>query len=211
MNKEERVIKLIEELESVFTIRTFLDHDPYKVLIRTILSQRTRDENTDQATNNLFEKYPDIYAVVDAPIDDVKELIRPAGFYNVKAARIQEVSQILIDQYGGEVPDTVEEMIKLPGVGRKTANCVMVFAFELPAIPVDTHVHRISNRLGLVDTKDPEDTEVELCKIAPEELWIKLNDLMVQFGQTICRPIGPQCDKCPLTDLCEYDIDKLDA
>ena len=204
MNKEERVIKLIEELESVFQIRVFLDHDPYKVLVRTILSQRTRDENTDQATNNLFEKYPDIHAVVDAPIDDVKELIRPAGFYNVKAARIQEVSRILIDQYGGEVPDTVEEMIKLPGVGRKTANCVMVFAFELPAIPVDTHVHRISNRLGLVDTKNPDDTEVELCRIAPRDLWIKLNDLMVQFGQNICKPIGPQCEVCPCTDICDY-------
>lgn len=204
MNKEERVIRLIEELESVFQIRVFLDHDPYKVLVRTILSQRTRDENTDQATNNLFEKYPDIHAVVDAPIDDVKELIKPAGFYNVKAARIQEVSRILIDQYGGEVPDTVEEMIKLPGVGRKTANCVMVFAFELPAIPVDTHVHRISNRLGLVDTKNPDDTEVELCRIAPRDLWIKLNDLMVQFGQNICKPIGPQCEVCPCTDICDY-------
>ena len=204
MNKEERVIKLIEELESVFQIRVFLDHDPYKVLVRTILSQRTREENTDQATNNLFEKYPDIHAVVDAPIDDVKELIKPAGFYNVKAARIQEVSRILIDQYGGEVPDTVEEMIKLPGVGRKTANCVMVFAFELPAIPVDTHVHRISNRLGLVDTKNPDDTEVELCRIAPRDLWIKLNDLMVQFGQNICKPIGPQCEVCPCTDICDY-------
>ena len=209
MNKEERIIKLIEELESVFTIRTFLDHDPYKVLIRTILSQRTRDENTDQATNNLFEKYPDIYAVVDAPIDDVKKLIKPAGFYNVKAARIQEVSQILIDQYGGEVPDTVEEMVKLPGVGRKTANCVMVFAFELPAIPVDTHVHRISNRLGLVNTKDPEETEVELCKIAPEELWIKLNDLMVQFGQNICKPISPQCEMCPCIDICDYHKENI--
>ena len=125
MNKEERVIELVNQLDNTFEIRTFLDHDPYKVLIRTILSQRTRDENTDQATNNLFSKYPDIYAVVDAPIDDVKELIKPAGFYNVKAARIQEVSQILIDEYGGEVPNTVEEMIKLPGVGRKTANCVM--------------------------------------------------------------------------------------
>ena len=161
MNKEERVIRLVECLENTFEIRTFQDHDPYQVLIRTILSQRTRDENTDQATNNLFSKYRNIYEVAEAPIDDVKELIRPAGFYNVKAARIQEVSQILIDQYGGEVPDTVEEMLKLPGVGRKTANCVMVFAFELPAIPVDTHVHRISNRLGLVDTKNPEDTEVE--------------------------------------------------
>lgn len=205
MNKEEKVIRLIDDLESTFEIRTFLDHDPYKVLIRTILSQRTRDENTDQATNNLFEKYPDIYAVVDAPIDDVKELIRPAGFYNVKAARIQEVSQILIDQYGGEVPNTVEEMVKLPGVGRKTANCVMVFAFELPAIPVDTHVHRISNRLGLVDTKDPEETEVELTKIAPKDLWIKLNDLMVQFGQNICKPTSPQCEMCPVSYLCDYD------
>lgn len=101
MNKKERVIKLIENLEGIFEIRTFLNHDPYKVLVRTILSQRTRDENTDQATNNLFDKYKDIYEVVEAPIDDIKELIRPAGFYNVKASRIQEVSQILIDQYGG--------------------------------------------------------------------------------------------------------------
>lgn len=204
MDKEERVIKLVEYLDDTFDMRVFHDHDPYRVLIRTILSQRTRDENTDQATDNLFEKYKDIYEVAEAPIDDVKELIRPAGFYNVKAARIQEVSQILIDQYGGEVPNTVEEMLKLPGVGRKTANCVMVFAFELPAIPVDTHVHRISNRLGLVNTKDPEDTEVELSKIAPKDLWIKLNDLMVQFGQTICKPMSPQCEMCPISDICDY-------
>lgn len=204
MNKKERVIKLIENLEGIFEIRTFLNHDPYKVLVRTILSQRTRDENTDQATNNLFDKYKDIYEVVEAPIDDIKELIRPAGFYNVKASRIQEVSQILIDQYGGEVPDTVNELVKLPGVGRKTANCVMVFAFELPAIPVDTHVHRISNRLGLVDTKNPDDTEVELTKITPKELWIKLNDLMVQFGQNICKPISPDCEICPCSEICDY-------
>ncbi|MDO5823425.1 endonuclease III [Methanobrevibacter sp.] len=204
MNKEERVIKLIENLEGIFEIRTFLNHDPYKVLVRTILSQRTRDENTDQATNNLFDKYKDIYEVVEAPIDDIKGLIRPAGFYNVKASRIQEVSQILIDQYGGEVPDTVNELVKLPGVGRKTANCVMVFAFELPAIPVDTHVHRISNRLGLVDTKNPDDTEVELTKITPKELWIKLNDLMVQFGQNICKPISPDCEICPCSEICDY-------
>lgn len=119
MNKEERVIELINQLENTFEIRTFLDHDPYKVLIRTILSQRTRDENTDQATENLFSKYKDIYEVVDAPIDDVKELIKPAGFYNVKAARIQEVSQILIDEYGGEVPDTVEELVKLMASAEK--------------------------------------------------------------------------------------------
>ena len=205
MSKTDRVIKIVEELNNVFEIRVFLDHDPYKVLVRTILSQRTRDENTDQATNNLFAKYKDIYEVVEAPTEDVQELIKPAGFYRVKAGRIQEVSQILIDEYGGEVPDTLEELVKLPGVGRKTANCVLVFAFELPAIPVDTHVHRISNRMGLVDTKNPDQTEVELSKIAPKELWIKLNDLMVQFGQNICKPISPQCEMCPVSYLCDYD------
>ena len=205
MSKTDRIIKIVEELNEVFEIRVFLDHDPYKVLVRTILSQRTRDENTDQATNNLFAKYKDIYEVVDAPTEDVQELIRPAGFYRVKAGRIQEVSQILIDEYGGEVPDTLEELVKLPGVGRKTANCVLVFAFELPAIPVDTHVHRISNRMGLVNTKTPDDTEMELSKIAPKELWIKLNDLMVQFGQNICKPTSPQCEACPVSYLCDYD------
>lgn len=205
MSKTDRVIKIVEELNNVFEIRVFLDHDPYKVLVRTILSQRTRDENTDQATNNLFSKYKDIYEVVEAPTEDVQELIKPAGFYRVKAGRIQEVSQILIDQYGGEVPDTLEELVKLPGVGRKTANCVLVFAFELPAIPVDTHVHRISNRMGLVNTKNPDETEFELSKIAPRELWIKLNDLMVQFGQNICKPTSPQCEMCPVNYLCDYD------
>ena len=205
MSKTDRIIKIVEELNEVFEIRVFLDHDPYKVLVRTILSQRTRDENTDQATNNLFSKYKDIYEIVEAPTEDVQELIKPAGFYRVKAGRIQEVSQILIDQYGGEVPDTLEELVKLPGVGRKTANCVLVFAFELPAIPVDTHVHRISNRMGLVNTKNPDETEFELSKIAPRELWIKLNDLMVQFGQNICKPTSPQCEMCPVNYLCDYD------
>lgn len=205
MSKTDRIIKIVEELNNVFEIRVFLDHDPYKVLVRTILSQRTRDENTDQATENLFSKYKDIYEIVEAPTEDVQELIKPAGFYRVKAGRIQEVSQILIDEYGGEVPDTLEELVKLPGVGRKTANCVLVFAFELPAIPVDTHVHRISNRMGLVNTKNPDETEVELSKIAPRELWIKLNDLMVQFGQNICKPISPQCEICPVNYLCDYD------
>lgn len=205
MSKTDRIIRIVEELNSVFEIRVFLDHDPYRVLVRTILSQRTRDENTDQATSNLFSKYKDIYEVVEAPTDDVQELIKPAGFYRVKAGRIQEVSQILIDEYGGEVPNTLEELVKLPGVGRKTANCVLVFAFELPAIPVDTHVHRISNRMGLVNTKTPDETEIELSKIAPKDLWIKLNDLMVQFGQNICKPTSPQCEMCPVNYLCDYD------
>lgn len=204
LTKEEKVIKIVDELNDLFKIREFENKDPYKVLVRTILSQRTRDENTDQATKNLFSKYKDIYEVVDAPTEDVEKLIKCSGFYRVKAARIKEVSRILIDQYGGEVPDNLKELVALPGVGRKTANCVLVYAFELPAIPVDTHVHRISNRIGLVDTKTPEQTEVELAKVAPKELWIKLNDLMVQFGQNICKPMSPQCEICPISDICDY-------
>lgn len=204
LTETEKVIKIVDELNKLYKIREFVNKDPYKVLVRTILSQRTRDENTDQATKNLFGKYKNIYEIVDAPTDDVEELIRCSGFYRVKAARIKEVSRILIDQYGGEVPDNLKELVELPGVGRKTANCVLVYAFELPAIPVDTHVHRISNRIGLVNTKTTEQTEVELAKIAPKELWIKLNDLMVQFGQTICKPMSPQCEMCPISDICDY-------
>ena len=205
-SKEEKSLLIVEKLNEVFDVRVFEDKDPYRVLVRTILSQRTRDENTGQATNNLFSKYKDIYEVADAPTEDVEELIRCSGFYRVKAGRIKEVSRILIDQYGGEVPDNMKELLELPGVGRKTANCVLVYAFEEPAIPVDTHVHRISNRLGLVNTKDPEDTERELDKFVPEDIKILLNDLMVQFGQNICKPISPQCEICPLDELCDKNI-----
>ena len=205
MDKTEQVIEIFKRLKEIYTIRIFEGKDPYKVLIRTILSQRTRDENTDQATANLFNKYPDINSVANAPVEDIEELVHPAGFYHVKAARIQEVSQIIIDEYDGVVPDNMKELLDLPGVGRKTANCVLVFAFCKPAIPVDTHVHRISNRWGLVDTSKPEQTELELMKIVPKDMWIKLNDIMVQFGQTICKPTSPQCGDCPLIGLCAFD------
>lgn len=128
LTETEKVIKIVDELNKLYKIREFVNKDPYKVLVRTILSQRTRDENTDQATKNLFGKYKNIYEIVDAPTDDVEELIRCSGFYRVKAARIKEVSRILIDQYGGEVPDNLKELVELPGVGRKTANCVLVYA-----------------------------------------------------------------------------------
>jgi endonuclease-3 len=194
----------MEELRGLYKLRVFEDKDPYRVLIRTILSQRTRDENTDQATLELFNKYPDMEDVALAPQDKLEKLVKSAGFYRVKSKRIKEVSHILMDDYNGVVPDTMEELLKLPGVGRKTANCVLVYAFEKPAIPVDTHVHRISNRLGLVNSKEPDKTELELEKIIPKKFWIELNDLMVQFGQDICRPIGPKHEECPLAEICDY-------
>lgn len=198
--------KIMFELRSLYNLRVFEDRDPYRVLIRTILSQRTRDENTDLATNNLFEKYPTMEDIAFAPSEDIEKLIKPAGFYRVKTKRIKQVSHILMDEYESKVPDDFKELIKLPGVGRKTANCVLVFAFEKPAIPVDTHVHRISNRLGLVNTNNPEESEFELEKVVPKHLWIELNDLMVQFGQDICRPIHPKHEICPLADICkEFD------
>lgn len=179
--------------------------EPFKILIGTILSHRTRDENTRIAVEKLFSAYHDVYELSKADPEKVKHLIRPAGFYRVKANRIVEVARILVGKYGGRVPDTLEQLLELPSVGRKTANCVLVYAFGKPAIPVDTHVHRISNRLGLVQTKTPEETEQELVKLVDRKYWFSLNELFVRFGQNICRPVAPLCHKCTLTERCpEY-------
>lgn len=204
MTKSEKIEIIIKKLNNLYTLRVFEDRDPYRVLIRTILSQRTKDVNTDKTTNQLFSKYKDIYEVADAPIEEIEKLVKSAGFFRVKSSRIKDVSHIILDHYGGVVPDNLKELLKLPGVGQKTANCVLVFAFQKPAIPVDTHVHRIPNRWGIVNTRNPEKTEEELMKIVPKHLWIEMNDLIVQFGQTICKPVHHQCDKCLLTDLCDY-------
>ena len=203
MNNLNQIDQIIELLHQHYDLRVFEDGDPYRVLIRTILSQRTRDENTDRASSQLFSKYHDLEEIASSEPKDLESLIRPAGFYHVKAKRIVEVSQMLLDEFDGKVPDNMEKLLELPGVGRKTANCVLVYAFQVPAIPVDVHVHRISNRLGLVNTENPYNTEMELEKIVPQDYWIELNDLMVQFGQTICRPISPLHEDCPLNDLCE--------
>ncbi|MFA0832460.1 MAG: endonuclease III [Methanobacterium formicicum] len=204
MDLDERVDLIMERLQQQYDLRVFEDGDPYRVLIRTILSQRTRDDNTDRASAQLFSKYHTINEIAEADPTLLEPLIRPAGFYHVKAQRIVEVSRKLLDKFKGQVPDDMKNLLELPGVGRKTANCVLVYGFQIPAIPVDVHVHRISNRLGLVNTKTPEETEAELEKIVPREYWIELNDLMVQFGQTICRPQSPRHEECPLQELCDY-------
>ena len=204
MDLGQRIDLVMESLMQKYDLRVFEGGDPYRVLIRTILSQRTRDENTDRASAQLFSQYHTMTEIAGADPARLEPLIRPAGFYRVKAQRIVEVSKKLLDEFKGQVPDDIKNLLKLPGVGRKTANCVLVYGFQKPAIPVDVHVHRISNRLGLVKTKTPEETEVELEKIVPKEYWIELNDLMVQFGQTICRPQSPRHEECPLQDICDY-------
>jgi len=204
MDMSQRVDLIMERLQQQYDLRVFEDGDPYRVLIRTILSQRTRDDNTDRASAQLFSEYHTMTEIAEADPALLEPLIRPAGFYHVKAKHIVEVSRKLLDEFKGHVPDDMKGLLELPGVGRKTANCVLVYGFQIPAIPVDVHVHRISNRLGLVDTKHPEETEVELEKLVPREYWIELNDLMVQFGQTICRPQSPRHEECPLQELCDY-------
>ncbi len=204
MDLRERIDLIMESLQQQYDLRVFEDRDPYRVLIRTILSQRTRDDNTDRASAQLFSKYHTMTEIAKADPAELEPLIRPAGFYHVKAKRIVEVSRKLLDEFKGQVPEDMKGLLELPGVGRKTANCVLVYGFQKPAIPVDVHVHRISNRLGLVDTKTPEETELELEKIVPREYWIELNDLMVQFGQNICRPQSPRHQECPLHEICDY-------
>jgi len=177
---------------------------PLSILIGTILSARTRDENTSAVVRKLFAKYKSTKSLAQAKLSDVEKIIKSTGFYHVKAKRIIEVASLIDSRYSGKVPDTLEELLKLPGVGRKTANCVLVYAFEKPAIPVDTHVHRISNRLGLVQTKTPEETELELMKKIPKKYWLKINDTFVMYGQNICKPISPMCDVCQIKKECNY-------
>mgnify|MGYP006285185099 CR=1 FL=1 len=180
------------------------DRSPFEVLISTILSQRTKDVNTHRASSKLFKNYRSPKEIAEAPIEDLKDLIKSAGFYNVKSERIKEVSRIIHEEYDDEVPEDLDKLLEMPGVGRKTGNCVLVYGFGEPAVPVDTHVHRISNRLGIADTKTPEDTEKVLEEKIPKKYWIEINRLMVEFGKNICQPRIPKCEKCPLTDMCEY-------
>ena len=177
---------------------------PLSILIGTILSARTRDENTSAVVRKLFARYKSAKSLAQAKLLDVEKIIRSTGFYHVKAKRIIEVASLIDSKYSGKVPDTLEKLLELPGVGRKTANCVLVYAFEKPAIPVDTHVHRISNRLGLVQTKTPEETELELMKKIPKKYWLKINDTFVMYGQNICKPISPMCNVCKIKKECNY-------
>lgn len=177
---------------------------PFSILIGTILSARTKDENTTKVVKRLFKEYKSAKALAKAKVKDVEKIIRSIGFYHVKAKRIVKVASLIITQYNGKVPNDFEELLKLPGVGRKTANCVLVYGFEKPAIPVDTHVHRISNRLGLVKTKSPEDTEFELMKKIPKKYWLEINDTFVMYGQNICKPISPLCNVCKIKKMCKY-------
>ncbi|WP_297455887.1 endonuclease III [Persephonella sp.] len=176
---------------------------PFQILISTIISLRTKDEVTAEASERLFKLADNPYDMLKLSEEEIAKAIYPAGFYRNKAKTIKKISQILVEKYNSQVPDILEELLKLPGVGRKTANLVLALSFNKPAICVDVHVHRITNRLGFVKTKTPEETELELMKKVPKKYWNKINDLLVAFGQTICKPISPFCSKCPVSQYCE--------
>jgi endonuclease-3 len=178
--------------------------DPFKILIGTILSARTRDEVTTAVIKALFSRFKNPDELSRANLNDIKKRIKKIGFYNVKASRLKEVSQLIIKKYNGEVPSNLDDLLTRPGVGRKTANCVLVYGFKKPAIPVDIHVHRISNRIGIVNTKNPEETENVLQKSIDKKYWIRVNETFVTFGQNICLPIKPKCNVCQLTKMCKY-------
>lgn len=178
--------------------------DPFEILIGTILSHRTRDERTYEGTKRLFARWPDAPSLARAPEAEVRRVLKEArvGFYNVKAPRVVQVARIIAEEHGGKVPATMDGLLALPGVGRKTAACVLVYGHGKPAIPVDTHVHRISNRLGLVRAHTPDETEQALMRVVPQADWLALNELLVSYGKAVCRPVGPRCGECALAALC---------
>jgi len=175
---------------------------PFRVLISCVLSLRTQDATTAKASQRLFALADTPQSTLKLTAKKIEKLIFPVGFYKTKAKTLRDISRLLIDNYGGKVPDTIDELLKFKGVGRKTANLVVTLGYRKPGICVDTHVHRISNRWGYVKTATPEKTEFALRAKLPNPYWIEYNDLLVSFGQHLCRPISPLCSQCPVAKYC---------
>jgi len=185
------------------TIVSQREGDPFKVLISCILSLRTQDRTTGPASTRLFSLADTPEKMVELLPDEIERAIYPVGFFRTKSKTILNICRILLDNYQGKVPDDLDELLKLKGVGRKTANLVITLGFGKEGICVDTHVHRICNRWGYVVTKTPEETEFALRKKLPRRYWLSINDLLVTFGQNLCTPLSPKCSSCPLANICD--------
>lgn len=187
----------------------FWPDDPFRVLITAILSQRTADRRTLQATSRLFDSYPSLESLAEAEVENIRSLIRGVAYYRTKAIRIKTVAQIILDNYDGRVPAGRDVLQSMPGVGAKTADCVLVYGFGQPAIPIDTHVRRVSKRLGIIEeltekcVRSDRKLQAELYKIFLPDHWALVNRLFVQFGQRICKPIAPDCERCVLSTFCK--------
>jgi len=183
-------------------IEKITKNDPFRSLVFTILSARTRDESTIIAAGNLLKAAPNPKKLGSMDIQKIEKLVQRSGFYRMKAKNLKKAAKMLVDKHGGKVPQTMEELIELPGVGRKTANIILAYSFGIDAIAVDTHVHRISNRLGIVKTETPGQTEAALIRSIPRRYWRPLNHAFVSYGQTVCIPRNPKCSICKIRRLC---------
>ncbi len=210
----DKVIKILRKEVKKYTIPIVTlvaqnQGNPFQVLISTLLSLRTKDKTTAEASSRLFKLSKDPLTMSKLSLKQIEKAIYPVGFYITKTKRIKEICKILLDKYNGKVPNNMDKLLELPGVGRKTANLVLTEGFNAEGLCVDTHVHRISNRFGLVKTKTPEETEFALRKILPKKYWIEYNMLLVTYGQNICRPISPFCSKCSIKEYCKrINVDK---
>jgi endonuclease III len=198
-----KVFSLLEETHPETMLEELGDYTPFQMLVMTLLSSRTKDATTIPIVKEMFAKYPVPEDYVKRDVEKLEKMIYRIGFFRVKAKHVKELSKILINKYKGVVPDTLEELTSLPGVGRKTANCMLNYAFHKPAIAVDIHVHRIANRLGWIETKNEAKSEIALQKLIPKDMWIEVNRLLVGHGQTICKPINPLCDECLVRKYCK--------
>jgi len=212
MKKEQdkNIYKIMNILSKIYpsTERTTLNRmrkksNAFKILISCLLSLRTQDKNTEIASRRLFAVADTPRQIVNLPIKKLEELIFSSGHYKKKARTLKHVSKVLLEKYKGKVPDTKEELMSIKGIGPKTANIVLAFAYGQAVLPIDTHCHRIPNRLGWIKTKTPEQTEKELEKILPRKYWNDFNAIFVQFGKDICQPISPWCSKCPVKKYCK--------
>jgi len=199
------VCRVVETLAATYHGRGSVElGDPYKVLVATVISQRTREEQTTAVSTRVFARYPDALALSQAEEPELLSLLAGSEYREDKAPRLIALAKILVDKHGGQVPNDLDALLELPGVGRKTANCVLIYAFAKDALCVDIHCHRISNRLGWVQTKTPDQTEKALEKVMPRDLWAGSNRLFLQHGRAICLPTVPICSRCPVRDWCNY-------
>jgi endonuclease III len=197
-----RVARAVEAWREPIVTRISRERSPYKVLISCVLSLRTQDATTEKASERLFALASTPQAMVTLRESVIERAIYPVGFYRTKARNIREISRQILERFGGGVPDSIDELLTLPGVGRKTANLVVTYGYAKPGICVDTHVHRITNRWGYVATKAPDDTEMALRRTLPRRHWIPLNDLLVTYGQNLCKPVSPHCSACTIERWC---------
>ncbi|WP_041722578.1 endonuclease III [Caldicellulosiruptor saccharolyticus] len=206
MTKTQKAIYVIEKLLEIYPEpKCTLDYNkPYELLIATILAAQSTDERVNKITTKLFKKYPTLEHFANANLEELERDIKPVGFYKNKAKSIKETAKILIDKYNGALPDSIEALTKLKGVGRKTANVIMANIFGVPSIIVDTHCMRLSNRIGFVKSKDPDKIEFELRKIVPFDMYTTFSNLMVYHGRATCKARKPKCSECIINNVCDF-------